>query len=257
MQRDIKKLSEWLYDNLLTMNTDKTKYIFFHSYQKPVPTINKTIEVNGTRIERVTQMNYLGLIIDTRIGWAKHIEKSIGKIVGLVGVLRRLNTILPVSTLKSVYFSHIHSKMFYLSEIWGGSATSAKLDELQVIQNRALRNIFYIEYYINGLNTNEIRRKYKIMNVREQIEMNCMIFIYKVSNKLIKTNHILSRSQDIHEHYTRGRDNINTGPIRTNHMKHNIFVNSSRLFNKLDRMIRNIPSLNVFKRELKKRIFST
>lgn len=63
MQYDLNLLCKWLYNNLLTLNADKTKYIIFHSPRKKIEKSSITLHTNNTIIEQVEQIKYLGLNI--------------------------------------------------------------------------------------------------------------------------------------------------------------------------------------------------
>ena len=69
---ELHKISEWLASNTLSLNAQKTKFMFFHSMQRkvkyPVLTLNNTI------IERVKQLNFLGIILHCTLKWQKHID---------------------------------------------------------------------------------------------------------------------------------------------------------------------------------------
>ena len=61
------------------------------------------------------------------------------------------------------------------------------------------------------------------------------------------------RIADTHNYPTRKRELIATIPIRTNHLKYNVFVNASRLFNAVEMQTKNIPLLTGFKKAIKRK----
>ena len=69
---NLKKITKWLQINKLTLNTQKTKLMFFHRKQKHIKELN--IVINGTKIDRVESFNYLGLTIDETLSWAHHVD---------------------------------------------------------------------------------------------------------------------------------------------------------------------------------------
>ena len=58
---ELSKISNWLKLNMLSINVSKSKFIVFYMPQKGfnIPSLN----INNTNIERVTQLNFLGIII--------------------------------------------------------------------------------------------------------------------------------------------------------------------------------------------------
>ena len=60
-------LSIWLSSNKLSLNTNKTFYLLFHRARiKPV---NISLEMDGSIINRVNRIKYLGVIIDHELNW--------------------------------------------------------------------------------------------------------------------------------------------------------------------------------------------
>lgn len=67
------------------------------------------------------------------------------------GEIYRLQGLLPISLLNSIYYDMIYSHLSYLIGFWD-TFTKWQISELQVIQNRTIRNINYIpwEPHIKG-----------------------------------------------------------------------------------------------------------
>ena len=61
LNNELCKLSDWLSSNKLSLNDKKTKYIVFPTPQKRV--IYPTLKLNNTIIERVSQFNFLGVVL--------------------------------------------------------------------------------------------------------------------------------------------------------------------------------------------------
>lgn len=186
MQHDLDLLYEWLYNNLLSINADKTKYMIFHSPLMSVNSLNTTLKIDGKSIDRISEFKYLGLIIQDTLKWNSHIDNMIKKTAPLVGVLRRLNRCMPPHLLRSIYFAHIHSRLTYLSPIWGTSAPSYKLNDIQILQNKAIRSIFNIEYFTKKISTADILKKHHILNVMQLIQFNATVLFHQIKNKKIK-----------------------------------------------------------------------
>ena len=61
LNNELCKLSDWLSSNKLCLNDKKTKYMVFHTPQTRV--IYPTLKLNNTIIERVSQFNFLGVVL--------------------------------------------------------------------------------------------------------------------------------------------------------------------------------------------------
>ena len=82
---ELLKLWEWLSANKLSLNIAKTKYMVFHTSKRNV--IYPNLKVNNNNIERVTQFNFLGVILHSHMTWNKHINHISMKIAKSIGIL--------------------------------------------------------------------------------------------------------------------------------------------------------------------------
>jgi len=64
-------------------------------------------------ISNATEVNFLGLTLDSALSWKKHIDKLTGKLCTACYALRHIREVVLKDTLKSVYFAHIHSLLSY------------------------------------------------------------------------------------------------------------------------------------------------
>ena len=61
-----------LCSNKLSLNVGKTKFACFHTAQRIVA--YPELKINNFIIDRVTEFNFLGLIISSNMKWKKHID---------------------------------------------------------------------------------------------------------------------------------------------------------------------------------------
>jgi hypothetical protein len=59
MQEDLLKIHKWIYNNLLSVNVSKTKYLNFNPKNKNIPQPYRLF-ARGAKIDRVRYMKYLG-----------------------------------------------------------------------------------------------------------------------------------------------------------------------------------------------------
>ena len=80
---ELSKVSQWLAANKLSLNVAKTKFVVVHMHQKGVT--YPDLYLNGNKIERVTQFNYLGLILQANLSWnISHISLKVSKTIGIM-----------------------------------------------------------------------------------------------------------------------------------------------------------------------------
>jgi hypothetical protein len=71
MKEYLLKIQDWFYNNLLSFNVSKTKYIILNAKNKNIAQPNQLL-VSGAEIEHVKYTKYLGLMIDEKMGWSEH-----------------------------------------------------------------------------------------------------------------------------------------------------------------------------------------
>ena len=79
------KVLEWIEDNDLILNLDKTNSIFFGP-KILTNKINLQITLNNFHIKRVSSIKFLGIIITSDLNWIDHILYIKAKIFKNLGV---------------------------------------------------------------------------------------------------------------------------------------------------------------------------
>ena len=113
---ELSKISNWLNLNMLSINVSKSKFIVFHMPQKRfnIPTLN----INDTDIERVTEFNFLGIIILQHLKLDSHINKIALKISSAAGIIYKLKHIFHQKNIlilhNTLILPHIHHGIFIM-----------------------------------------------------------------------------------------------------------------------------------------------
>ena len=85
INRELLKVYEWLGANKLSLNVAKTKFMIFHTNNRLVRYPN--LLINGRPIERVTQFNLLGLILQSNMSWSMHTDHISLKVSKAIGII--------------------------------------------------------------------------------------------------------------------------------------------------------------------------
>ena len=118
MNEELVKIVEWLNINKLTLNVQKTEYIIFAPGRKKIGT-SANISINGNIINRVSEIKFLGVIIDHKLLWQNHTHHVKMKVSKNIGILCKGKKIFKKSTLVTMYNSFINPYIAYCLEIWG------------------------------------------------------------------------------------------------------------------------------------------
>ena len=138
-QLELSLVQEWLNANKLTLNASKTKYVIFGSRHllTTKPDLNL---VGGNKIERVSSMKYLGVILDEFLTFDEHINYILTKSSKKLGILRRARDYLNKNTKILLYKSLVLPHLDYCDLVYM-CTTEQNLQKIQQIQNSACRTI--------------------------------------------------------------------------------------------------------------------
>jgi hypothetical protein len=103
-------LNVWLDSNLLSLNFNKTKHVQFGA--KP-STSEICVNYHNKAILSGTNVKFLGVVIESACTWKMNIAKLLPKLDKACYLMRVIKPIMPIKTLKIVYYSYFHSLMTY------------------------------------------------------------------------------------------------------------------------------------------------
>ena len=131
--------------NRLSLNIDKTNFIVFHPYNKPVKK-RITTKINNKAIIEKEYIKYLGVLIDSTLSWKHHVSNISKKISRSIGIMYKLRPFLPLKVLKNVYYSLVYSHIVYAIEVWG-STSKTEMNKILILQKKAMRLMTYKDSY--------------------------------------------------------------------------------------------------------------
>ena len=100
---DLKLLVHWLHTNKIGLNVDKTEAILFRSAKKKVD-YDLKLKLNGKKLQLVSPVRYLGIVLDENLSWTHHKNSLAGKLRKSNGALSKLRHYNPRATIVSIYF---------------------------------------------------------------------------------------------------------------------------------------------------------
>ena len=104
-------INTWFKVNLLTLNLNKTQYLEFRT--KNYYKVNTQIKYVQECITSTSEIKCLELTTDDTLSWKQHTEQALSKMCTACYALRNRKHIVPIDTLRAIYFAHIHSIISY------------------------------------------------------------------------------------------------------------------------------------------------
>ena len=173
---EVENVAEWLRQNKLSVNTDKTEYMVV-GYKRQSNHILRPIEIsiNGKSIKRVKKFKYLGVTVVENLTWNERYKKLKGRLKAALSSLQKLKNILTQPKLDQVYKALFEGNLRYKDEIWG-NLSNTKLQHLQHLQTRA-KTLIESSRLKDGLRCNWL-------SVSEIMQFDRAVMIYKILNGL-------------------------------------------------------------------------
>ena len=105
------------------------------------------IKINNVSIERKREARFLGVIVDEKLNWGKHISAIRYKICRYIGVMYKIKNRIPQRARLQIFHSFVQSHLNYCSTVWG-HASATLIDSLFSQQKKGIRAVIpgFINY---------------------------------------------------------------------------------------------------------------
>ena len=236
------KVYDWLGNNRLSLNFDKTVAMHFTNRHDNNNSVRNLL-INNNVISFSNEVKYLGIIIDHKLTFANHISYLCGKIAKSVGILYRLSNHASSEILHKTYFSFIYPYLNYCNIVWGGAAMF-HINKLSLLQKKAVRVICKSDYLAH---TEELFKKTEILPVN-------LLYRYFVSIHSFKNRNNYRTAP--HHHNTRHAHNFVPSFERLSVTQRSLSYLGPKTLNELPPQILNCPTLTSFKTRMKKHLLA-
>jgi hypothetical protein len=248
MIHDLSVLQDWFNNHFLMPNVDKLKYILFHGRERFQSFVERDLNIlwNGKVVKRVPNAKYLGLIIDETLSFEPHLKSVRNKIVSMTYAIGRIRNFISDQVAKQLYFAYAFSHISYMNPLWS-VASDTDQEILAVAQRKILRIVQKKDRFCHN---NELFNS-SFLPIEALNDYHLLVLAFKIKHNLIKNNVAIQFISDIHRYNTRQRNNFYVYSFETNFGKHDFYRRGLLAYNELNDYLKNIHTLNRFKRELK------
>ena len=140
MSQYFQALLQWTEENHMSINTKKTKELVIGSWDQ---LNNSLLDTGSGTIERITEFKLLGLYVNNKLSWDKHIDYVVRKATKRLYFLKILKRAgLPHDHLLHYYIAVIRPVLEYCSCVWHHNLNQNLSVQIESIQKRAMRIIF-------------------------------------------------------------------------------------------------------------------
>lgn len=195
LAQNINRIERWCLLNNLTLNSSKCCAM---TYTTKADSIIYNYVIDGCVLQRPKTFTDLGVTFDPELTFIPHIDNIVHSAFKMYGfVVRTSREFKDVSTLKTLYFAFVRSKLEYASTVWNPNY-QVHIDRLESVQRRFLKLLsFKIDgsYPPIGIPHQELLERHSITSLTRRRDCSSVIFIFKLLNNIIDCPYFLERLQ--------------------------------------------------------------
>ena len=159
----------------LTINLTKTKMMLFGTKNMLKKGVKGDVYVDNTRMQYVKQINYLGIKLEDTLTFELHASESMKMVAHKLYLLSRIRKYITTGQAITIYKSKV-APYFDYGDIFLMNISSKTIDELQKLQNRALRICVARD---GRSNVNELHNTCNVNKLSHRREAHLLNFVYK------------------------------------------------------------------------------
>ena len=251
---DLLNLQDWLHANKLSLNVVKTQSLIIGSGPsirmiENRPDAPPSFSIGDQDIEMITNTRYLGVQIDSKLNWGKHIDTIKTKANRALGLIKYSKKYLPSDILNKMYRGIVEPHLSYCCSVWG-CCSESKLDVLQKIQNRAARIVTSSPYDASAA---PIIQNLGWPTISDLIRKETATLTYKSLNSLAPDylSKLFAKCSDDRERFLRSSEtDLKIPLLKTINGQKAFSYRGPKLWNSLERATKLAPSLKTFKEQL-------
>ena len=248
---DLSNLGEWFKSNKLSLNVEKNEYMVFDTKQGNNDFL---INIVNKQIHATDHFRFLGIIIDNKLSWERHINHCKNKITGGTYAIRSSKNILSVQHLRIIYNSLIDSYLNYGLLLWG-SELRKYIKPLEIQQNKGMRAVTNSHYTASA---SPLYKTLKLLPLMSKYELHMGQFMYKYHTHTlpIPLQSEFMTNAAVHGHNTRTRHHPHIIMHHTNRFSRSFIHQAPHLWYTVEDPLKTARSLKQFTSRYKKQLIS-
>ena len=244
----------WFNHNKLTLNLKKTKYVIF-SNKKLLKSSIPPLMLGTAEISRVGQdqeedsVRFLGLWVDDRLNYSTHTAKMKAKISTGLFHLAQAKDNSPLRIRLSMYRALIESHLRFACTSFG-SAPKAALEELLILQKKAIRLIARAYYRAH---TDPLFLRFKLLKIQDLITLERALQVFSFRQNRLPSSFRRTYFENItNKELTRRNDPLymKSPKLNNKHLLRSQHLMTIEAWNNVPYLIKLIPKKSEFKEAL-------
>ena len=139
MINELNIISYWFNANQLSLNISKTNYMLYTNCNVPLSN-RPDMYIGDQKIKQTSEVKFLGIIIDDKLKWDKHIERIKKRISSSFYAINKVKGVLNRKHLTNLYYALVYPHLLYGITMWGNTY-QVYLTKLMTTQKKIVRCI--------------------------------------------------------------------------------------------------------------------
>ena len=118
LNKELQLVSEWVTRNKLLLSISKTKIVVFGTNHSLNPKPQLNLVLNHVDIEQVEVTKLLGVTLDSKLPWSKHVDTTVAKMGKSLSIIKRCSDFLTTLSTRQVLQALVLSHLDYCSVVW-------------------------------------------------------------------------------------------------------------------------------------------
>ncbi len=247
LQEDLNKLSEWADKWQMEFNIDKCKVMHIgYGNQKQRYSLPK--DGQELELQKTTEEKDLGVIVDEKLNFSKHVEKKVNVANRILGLIRISYSNLTASSVRRLFKGLVRPHLEYAQTVW----SPLWLKEARLIENVLQRAVKLIPECKKEKDDAKRLEKAKLPSMYYRRARGDMIEVYKFLHDKYQVDHKQLFERDT-DPVTRGNGlKLKKPHCRLKLRAHSFGPRVINAWNKLPKEVVTAPSVNSFKNRLDK-----
>ena len=248
IEEDLLRVAIWCCENHLLLNPGKNKFLMLGTRQlmNRLPAV-PSLSFLGKTLTPVSSAKDLGLTLDSHLSYDDHISKLASSCLSKLIQINRVRNSFDQATLLKIMSALVFSKIFYCSTVWSNT-TNKNIKKLQLLQNFACKIVTGTRKYDH---VSPLLRQLNWKPVQQCLDQRALVMTYKCVKNLAPEYLCKKFQKRPRDRVTRNKDLLQIPRFKTTTGQRTFSYRAVKLWNNLDKDIKDSKSLNSFKKALK------
>ena len=192
LNHDLDLISNWAHQWKMSFNPDPTKQaeeIIFSQKRNEID--HPPIYFNNIEVKRVSDHKHLGLVLDSKLTFKKHINEKLSIARKGIGVIKHLAAYLPLKSRDQIYKMYVRPHLDYCDIIYHNPAISSNFDssltlnhQMQSLERTQYKAALAVSGAWKGTNRNKIYEELGWESLNDRRFFRRLIQFYKIMKNL-------------------------------------------------------------------------